>query len=245
MPRTVQALLRLVPRWLPAVALLAVPGAATAHALAAPLEIGYRLTFAGSAVWRQPQEAGTAYSASAGKTVYTARFTWTFVFPTQWFKGHLLGLPSIYPGTGSWVHGGWTTVVGHGGPPVESGCANVTFRLVASREAIYGFPRGGHPGLDAEVPTPGSLIVTWKSGCDNPFDVPPYTSTSKCPPSADLRYYEFIPWNLRASSVPPANESAAFSVTCDTGHATDVLAFPMVDNYLHWSGTVGLTRLST
>jgi len=239
MPQTVLAALRR-PWWLAAVALFAVPGMATAHAVAAPLE-SYRLTFTGSAVWRVTYETGTAYSASGGRTVYTARSTWMFVFPLVESRGYLLGGEG--PGTGSWFRGGWTTAVGRGGPPVESGCARVSFSLVTSQQELFSFSQAGHLAWDAEVPLPGFLIVTWKSPCGTPFDIPPWTPTSECPASADLRYYAFVTEN--PPSVPHSHESAAFSVTCDTAHAQDMSDFPMVDNYLHWSATLDLTRLPT
>jgi hypothetical protein len=242
MPRTVWGVLRR-PWWLPAVALFVLPGTATGHALAAPLVVGYRLTFAGSAVWRQTEEAGAAYSAGGGRTVYTARITWMFVFPLMSFRGYFAPVGVGDPGTGSWLRGGWTTAVGRGGPAVESGCAGVTFSLVASHQALFSFGQGGHLAMDAEVPLPGSLEVSWKSPCDTAFVDTDWTWTPTCPASADSRDFAFIPFN--PSSVPPAHKSAAFSVTCDTGHAEDIINFPMVDNYLHWSGTLDLTRLST
>jgi hypothetical protein len=86
--------------------------------------------------------------------------------------------------------------------------------------------------------------VAWGGRCTNPFTNPgTYTWTSKCPEATTLRDYASILW--LAHSGPPAHESASASVTCDTGHAYDLISFPIVDNHLHWSGTVTVTHLSS
>jgi hypothetical protein len=239
--RAVRAVARLV-KWLLVVAVLAVPGTATVQA---STETHYRVVFTGSALWRVTYESGTAYSAGGAKTVYTARITWTFVFPFQLYDGVPNGSP--LPGAGSSLHGGWTSVVGSGGPPVQTGCGRTTFRYAPDEAGGY-LPisltgRGQRVGFKLPVPF---LVgdVAWGGRCTNPFTNPgTYTWTSKCPEATTLRDYASILW--LAHSGPPAHESASASVTCDTGHAYDLISFPIVDNHLHWSGTVTVTHLSS
>lgn len=261
-------------------AVLSVPSTPVAQGSNATSVARYRAVFTGSGVWQVTYESGTAYSASGDKTVYTARFTWTLVFPFEWVFTSETGIPLglAGPGAGSWVHGGWAAVEGRGGPPVSAGCSTGTFHLAVTKTSgdamSFGVPTvltptGGHKlfGFELWVPLVGTFgqavpLLPLRHTCF-PTGSPwidggspwsgftgggGYTSTPSCPDKTrDSRDDLAITWKPSSDggvgSLPPAHASAASSVTCDTGHAADVLDFPMVDNYFHWSGRVTLTRL--